>query len=230
MTHRTISAFALLTALAVLLQPTGAQQQPFQPAVPSSSSFNAYGGFYDGGASTAEESAMRGMASVISARGDAALSTSAAAVNLTQAEKQDIENRQAATTAYFEMQETNRAYRDARRSPRLSHEQYVRIAASAAPKKLSTNEIDAVAGRINWPELLQLEPFAEERGGLDKLCTKYAQYGTLGLSDHMAAGKLIDAMNVKLKGMVSKVPAQHYVAAKNFLKSLMFAMTKTQLG
>ena len=220
---------AWMPALTLLAQPASAPS--YTPAVPSPSSFNAYGGVYgDSGGGTVEGSAMRGMASVISAKGDAALATSAAAVNLTQAEKQDIENRQAATTAYFEMQETNRAYRDARRIPRLSHEQYARIAAQAAPKQLSSNEVDPVSGRINWPEGLQFDQFSEERAALDKLFVKQAQYGTLGLSDHIAAGNQIEAMSAKLKGMVSTLPAQHYVASKNFLKSLMFAMTKTQLS
>jgi hypothetical protein len=127
------------------------------------------------------------------------------------------------------MQETNRAYRDARRSPRLSHEQYVRIAAQAAPKQLSTNEIDLISGRIHWPALLQKEEFASERASLEKLSLKRAQYGSLGISEHEEAGQLVSTMSVKLKDSIKTASAQQYVAAKNFLKSLMYAVTGRQM-
>jgi len=67
------------------------------------------------GGGSAAGSAMNGMASVISAAGDYNLATSAAAVNMTQAQKQDIQNRQQWTNAYFEMRETNRRARAAER-------------------------------------------------------------------------------------------------------------------
>src|SRR5437870_5530495 len=108
---RKTAALACVLALAsTLLAQTGGTPSYYQPAVPSASSFSAYGaypGYSTGG--TVEGNALKGMASVISAKGDYNLSTSAAAVNLTQAEKQDIQNRQAATHAYFEMRQTNRA-------------------------------------------------------------------------------------------------------------------------
>ena len=201
---------------------------PYTPTVPASSSFSAYGD-YDSGGGTVEGSALRGMASVISASGDAALSASAAAVNLTQAQKQSIENRQAATIAYFAMQETNRAAREARRSPRLTQEQYVRIAQSTAPARLTSSEVDPVSGSIHWPQVLQMSQFDAERAELEKTFVKLAQFGALGVSDLNAAGNLVEATSVKLKQLVRSVPPQQYIASKNFLKSMMFALTQTQL-
>ena len=210
-----------------------AQSTPYTPAVPAPSTYNAYGGYGSGwdnqGASTLEEGAMRGMASVISAKGDYNLATSAAAVNLTQADKQYIENRQQATETYFAMRETNRAAREANRSARLSTEQLVRIASQAAPKQLTASEIDPVSGKVQWPDLLQGDQFVQERSSLDKLALKHAQYGTLPVTDLEAAGHLIEAMSAKLRQVVTTAPAQKYVDAKNFLKSLMYAVTKTQL-
>jgi hypothetical protein len=151
-------------------------------------------------------------------------------VNLTQAEKNYIENRQQATQTYFDMQEINRSARAAKRSPRLSQEQLVRIAADAAPKKLTTNEIDVVSGRIYWPALLQKDEFAGERAALEKLSLKRAQYGSLGIADHEAAGQYIATMSIKLKEQIKTASAQQYVAAKNFLKSVMYVVTGTQLS
>src|SRR5262245_63896784 len=114
---RPITALAILFAAATTAtaQPQGSQ---YTPAVPSAS-YGGYGGygFYGGtpGGATVEGSMMQGMASVISAKGNYNLATSAAAVNMTQAMKQDIVNRQDATNAYFAMQETNRASRAVKR-------------------------------------------------------------------------------------------------------------------
>jgi hypothetical protein len=217
----------LIPALDTLAQQ--ATPPTYTPAVPAPASSSMYGGYWDTGASTLEEGAMRGMASVISAKGDYNLSTSAATVNLTQAQKQYIENRQTATQTYFDMQEINRSARVAKKSQQLSQEQLVRIAAEAAPKKLGSNEIDFVSGQIHWPALLQKEEFANERAALEKLSLKRAQYGSLGASDRDAAGQLVSTMSVKLKELVKTASAQQYVASKNFLKSLMYAVTGTVL-
>ena len=222
-----------LIAFALFLVPSvdafAQSSQSYTPAVPAQASVSAYGGYMDTGASTLEEGAMRGMASVISAKGDYNLATSAAAVNLTQAEKQDIVNRRDATQTYFDMQEINRAGRAVKKSPRLSQDQLVRIAAQAAPTKLSFNEIDLVSGRIYWPALLQKQEFASERAALEALSLKRAQYGSLGASDHEAAGQVIGTMSAKLKGLIKMASAQQYTASKNFLKNLMFAATGSQL-
>ncbi len=94
--------------------------QPYQPAVPPPSIINGNGGWagYGGtGASTAAGSAMNGMASVISAKGNYNLSTSAAAVNMTQAQKQEIQNHQQYTNTYFQMRATNKAAQGRGRPP-----------------------------------------------------------------------------------------------------------------
>jgi hypothetical protein len=226
-------AFILVPAAIVWAQPSGSSSNsatPYQPSVPSSSSFNAYGGVYGGGGGTVEGSAMRGMASVISASGDYNLATSAAAVNATQAIKQDIVNRQDATQAYFAMRETNRQDVSAHRSKPLSQEQLVRIAASAAPKQLTSNDVDPVSGRIAWPDLLQDDAFAADRAAVEKLLIKRSQYGHLGISDQTDGGQAIERMTAKLQANAKSVSAQQYMAGKNFLKSLMYSLTKSQLS
>lgn len=223
-------ACVLVSAGALFAQASGSSS--YTPAVPVAPAMGGGYGFYGGipGGGTVEGSMMQGMASVISAQGNYNLATSAAAVNTTQAIKQDIQNRQDATNAYFAIKETNRAAREAMRSPRLSEEQLVRMAAQAAPKPIDTTEYDPVSGRVLWPKLLQADAFKQQRATVEQLMVKQAQYGKLGLVEHDQAGSAIEGMSDRLREMINSVSPQDYIEAKNFLKSLMYGMTKMQLS
>lgn len=203
---------------------------PYQPAVPSSST-NVYGGGWSGhsGASTAAGSALRGMASVISAKGDYNLATSAAAVNMTQAQKNAIENRQQWTNTYFEMREVNRQARAAERGPSPTMEQLTRIAREGAPRPLTASQFDRVDGKIRWPSALQQDEFAPERKEVDELFAVRARYGGLGYSDQKKVRKAIDTMVEELKSQLTDIPPQDYATCRSFLKSVGYAATKTDL-
>jgi len=206
------------------------QHVPYQPAVPAPSTVNAYGGWPGtGGASTAAGSAMNGMASVISAKGDYNLSTSAAAMNMTQAQKQEIENRQQATNTYFEMRSTNRAARDAERAPRPTMEQLARWAHEGAPKPLGPSQMDPVSGRLNWPTALQQDSFESQRSQVDQLFATRARYGSLSYSDQLTVRRTVDDMFGELKAQIRDVPPQDYVDSRNFLASVTYAATKSEL-
>jgi hypothetical protein len=170
------------------------------------------------------------MASVISARGDAALSASAAAVNLTQADKQLIQNQQAATDTYFQMRATNRAARAVERGPALSMEQLAKIAHDGVPKPLSSNQIDPVTGQLNWPGPLQHDAFASYRAELDQLMSQQARYGTLTYADQTKVRSSVNSMFKALKANVGKIPTMDYTSARSFLNSVLYAATKSQLG
>jgi hypothetical protein len=225
-----MSRFTFVTALAATAVMAMAQTGSYyQPAVPAASTFNGYGGFYGGtyGGGTVAGSAMQGMASVISAQGNYNLATSAAAINMTQAQKNDMENRQQWTNTYFEMRATNRAATAAERGPPPSQEQIARIAAAGMPRPLSSHEVDPVSGQVAWPDLLQDNYFAQQRAQVEQLLSKRAQYGRLGISDQNQLGAAVEAMSASLKEQVRNVPPQQYVAANNFLRSLMFSVTRT---
>ena len=213
--------------------PSRDRSTPYQPAVPAASTVNAYGGGgwpgYNTGGSTAAGSAMNGMASVISAKGDYNLSTSAAAVNMTQAQKNEIQNRQQWTNTYFDMRATNSAARKAEAGPRPTMEQLVRIAREGAPAPITPSQVDPVTGRIDWPGPLQEESFAVERAELDKIMATRAQLGGLGYSDQEKARDAIDAMWKNLKSLVREIPPQVYVTSRNFLSSLMYTISKADL-
>jgi hypothetical protein len=205
---------------------------PYTPAVPQASMVSGYGGYgaYSTGGSTVAGDAMQGMASVISARGDAALSTSAAAVNLTQADKQLIQNQQAATDTYFQMRATNRAARAVERGPSLSMEQLAKIAHDGLPKPLNSNQLDPVSGQLNWPTVLQHDALKSQRAELDELMMQQARYGSLNYTDQTKVRSSVNAMFKALKANIKDIPTPDYTSARSFLNSVLYAATKSQLG
>ncbi len=200
---------------------TSGESAPYQPAVPPPSTVAPYSGWPGySGASTAAGSALNGMAGVISAAGDYNLATSAAAINMTQAQKNEIQNRQQYTNTYFEMRATNRAARAAEAEPHPKMEELVRIAQQGVPKALNTNALDPISGKIAWPSLLQSDPFAAPRVELDQLFAKRASYGGLDFSEQSKARQAIEGMFTSLKAMVADVPPMAYTGSKSFLNSL----------
>lgn len=217
-----LAAEALAQGGAGVSPGAGSPPPPYQPAVPPPSTVAPYAGWPGGyyGASTAAGSALNGMAGVISAAGEYNLATSAAAVNMTQAQRQHIINRQSATNAYFEMRATNRAARAAEAQPHPKMEDLVRIAQEGTPRSLGTTALDPVTGKISWPELLATDPFAAPRVELDQLFVKRASYGGLDFSEQHKARQAIESMSGTLKAMITEVPPMAYAASKSFLNSL----------
>ena len=190
-----------------------------------------YGGWpgYTGGA-TAAGSALNGMASVISAKGDYNLSTSAAAINMTQAQKQEIQNRQQWTNTYFDMRSTNRTARAAERSPRPTMEQLVRMAHEAAPKPLSPGQMDPVNGRLNWPSALQQAQFrCPTRASWISFLPRGRSTAASTMPIRLAVRQTVDAMFDELKTQIRDIPPQDYAGCRNFLESLTYAGSKSEL-
>jgi hypothetical protein len=206
--------------------------QPYQPAVPSPSMINGYGGwsgYGGGGASTAAGSAMNGMGNVISAKGSYNLSTSAAAVNMSQAQKNEIQNHQLYTNTYFDMRATNQAAKKATERPAPTAELIARMARDGAPKPFAAHEWNPATGMVNWPALLQQDSFAPRRAELEQLLAKQATYGKLGFSDQMKARQTIESMCTDLNSQIKDVPPQDYAASKAFLRSMIYATTRSDI-
>ena len=180
----------------------------------------SYGEYHH--ASTAAEGALRGVASVARSAGEYNLQSSQAAINMTEAQKNQIENRDQWTNTYFQMRETNRQARAAERGERPTMEDMVRYAQAGKPKRLSPSEVDSVSGKIAWPVVLQGDQFASYRDDLEGLFAKRADHGALGLDDHMNVNKTTKAMLEELKGQVREVPQMDYIAAKRFVESLAY--------
>jgi hypothetical protein len=223
----------LLIAFPTLLLAQNYPQQeaaPYQPAVPPPSNVNAYGNVYGGsGGGTVAGSAMNGMANVISAKGNYNLSTSAAAINMTQAQKNEIQNQQLKTDTYFQMRATNRAAQKAEAGPPPTMEEIARIAREGAPRPVSYEQVNPMTGKITWPAALQEDVFTSQREDLDQIVAKQIKDGGLSMSDQMAARKSIETMFSELKSMITKIPPQDYAMSRSFLSSLIYATCKARL-
>ena len=94
--NRWLVLTGIVVCCAMMLAQIGTAQYEAQPAVPAPSTTNVYGAYpgYAGG-TTAAGSAMNGMANAISAKGNYNLSTSAAAINMTQAQSNEMQNHHA---------------------------------------------------------------------------------------------------------------------------------------
>jgi hypothetical protein len=180
--------------------------------------YGGYGGYTSG---TAAGSALTGMASVISAKGDYNLSTSAATVNMTQAQRNEIQNRQLYTDTYFQMRATNRAAREAERGPPPARD--------GVPKPLTTSELDPVTGQLYWPNLLRSESFDPDRAEVDQLFAKRSSYGELTYSEQRKARNALYAMFDQLKAQIQEVSMADYIVNRKFLNSVLYTAAKSQL-
>ena len=181
-----------------------------------------HGGYVDNRASTAGEGYMRGFGNVIRSRGQANLMNSAAAVNMTEASKNAMDNRMKWTNTYFEMRQANKASRDAERGPSPTKEDWIRYAQMGAPARLSPSELDHISGKITWPALLQEERFASARAALDKLYAERAQTGAIGHEDYVSVKQTTDAMLDQLKKEIRQIPPSVYTSTKKFVQSLAY--------
>jgi len=199
--------------------------QPITP--PSDSSYYGYYG-YPGSyhSSTAGESYAHGMADVVRSQGQANLNNSAAAINYSITQRNEIDNRAAWTSTYFQMRDENKRARDAERRPRATMSDLVRYAQEGKPKPLSPSELDAVTGSVRWPLALQVPGYAKDRAELEKILAGRASKGTLGPADYMKVRQLTTAMLGQLKEQIRDVPPEQYTLAKRFLESLAYEATR----
>jgi hypothetical protein len=207
------------------------QNPPYQPAVPVAPTVNQYGGGWGGssGGGTVAGSALNGMANVISSKGNYNLSTSAAAINMTQAQRNEIQNWQMSTKAYFDMRELNRQSRAAERGPTPTMEQLARLAKEGLPKPLGPKDLNPVDGQLLWPGALQQPNFESGRDEIDQLFVTRARYGGLGYADQMKVIQAVDTMHKELKAQIQQIPPQDYMVCRSFLNSVTYAAAHTEM-
>jgi len=212
-------------------RPGSSDSPPYQPAVPSpSTTVNGGGDWgYGGDAQTAAGAALQGMSHVISSAGQYNLATSAAAVNMTQAESNEMQNLIQGVQAFWAMRNLGRMEREKERGPRPAPEELARRARAGAPRALSANQMDPVSGALYWPVALQNGSFEAQRIVLDEYTAEWANYGGLNYADQVQVRENIDVMFDMLKSEITSIPPQYYVQCRTFLQSLLFATTRTNL-
>ena len=180
-------------------------------------------GFNNGVGSTAFGSYAAGLGQAIRAQGQYNALTAEAAVNLEEAKKREIENRLRWTNAYYDMRKMNQDWVASQRAPKLSTDEWARLAKDAAPARLASNSLDPVSGHINWPTALQSSQFQEERATLDLLfAQRAATHGAVGLDAHRKIRATVDAMLSTLKSQIRELDSRSYLDARSFLNSLAY--------
>ena len=205
-----------------------------QTAVGHSATSAGGGGLgYDSGwggtAQTAEGAALQGTSQVIGAAGQYNQATSAAAVNMTQAQSGDLREPGLGRADLLGNAEPRPAEREkgAVRVPR--RKSLSAGARAAAPRPLNASQYDRVSGELYWPAALMDENFLEQRVAVDECMARWARYGTLDYSEQAQVRQNIDAMYARLKSQITAMPPQEYVAGRSFLESVLFASTRAVL-
>lgn len=181
-----------------------------------------WGGYPSYHASTVGEGYARGMADLTRSQGMANLYNSEAAINWTEAQSREMDNRAKWTDTYFQMRDANRQYRAAERGPKTTMEQAVRFAQAGKPAPMSPSDLDTVDGEISWPKFLKTPQYAEDRQKLDELFGKRATHGGLSADDYVQVNRTTQAMLDTLKSQVKEIPPADYVATKKFIESLAY--------
>jgi len=180
------------------------------------------GGSYGGG--TAAGNYLMGMAQVIRSEGDYNLQTSQGLINFEEARSKYIENANKWTQAYYQMKEAHDAY-VIQRFERNKHsaEALAQAAAAELPRKLTSDELDPVTGKIVWPEPLMDEQYADLRAELDHLFELRAWTSrTAGTAAriHDATRRMLDI----LRSNIETMPANDFIAARKFIDGLDFSV------
>lgn len=190
----------------------------------------SYAQYYGGGmyyhSSTAGEGYARGIGAMMSAAGDYNVQTSQAAINMTEAQRREIQNRKEWTDTYFQMREANRLYQAREAGPRATNEQMVRMAQVGKPKPLNPAEFNSTSGRIGWPSVLKMNEFEADRQRLDELFASRARNTGLTFEEQMEIRRLTADMQGALKKQLKQIPADAYMQSKRFLESLAYEATQ----
>jgi hypothetical protein len=221
---RTLFASCLLLATAT----SGWAQSQFLPGdgTPVEETFVPGVGYSSGyGSSTYEEGVQRGFADIVRSAGAANLMNSEAAKNYEDARKKYIENRLQATETYFEMRRVNQESRAALRPRPLSTEQYVRLARQQAPERLSVSQLDPLSGTIGWPRVLMSERYKADR---ELLQTLFKERSRGVAHNYEEIREACDALLAKLKADASRIDANDFIRAKNFVDSLSYEVRLAQ--
>jgi hypothetical protein len=186
--------------------------------------YGGYGGspYVDNRATTVGQGYAYGLGDVIRSQGAYNLMTSKAAINATEAQRNEIQNREQWTSTYFQMRKEQRAAVAEERGPHPTAEDLVRYAQMGKPKPLGPNQLDAVSGKIYWPRSLRTDQFASSRGILDELFAKHARYGDISMEDLMKIRDETNKMINQLNQEIRDIPPMEYTTAKQFLVSLAY--------
>jgi hypothetical protein len=135
--------------------------------------------------STAAEGYQRGLGAVINAQGQRNLSNSQAAINLTDARSNQIDNQVKSVNAFWEK---NSIYQQHRQAELAEQEQKSEAyLAEHGLKSLTPDQFDRTTGRITWLKVLEQKQYDPYRSKLDELFQKRAYQGFISGEEYAEA-------------------------------------------
>jgi hypothetical protein len=136
-------------------------------------------------ASTAAEGYQRGLSGIINAQGQRNLSNSQAAINLTDARSQQIDNQLKSVNTYWEKKDI---YAQHEQQKLVGIEkQRADYMAKHGLGSLTPQEFDRTTGTITWPKVLDQKQYDPYRSKLDELMRKRAYAGALTSDEYVEA-------------------------------------------
>jgi hypothetical protein len=137
------------------------------------------------GGSTAGGDYARGMSGVISAQGQRNLSNSQAAINLTDARSNQIDNQVKSVNAFWEKKGIYDEHQaEENKEIQRQRNEYM---ATHRLQSLTPEEFDRASGQVFWLKVLEQKPYDVYRTTLDTLFKKRSYEGFLSSDDYMAA-------------------------------------------
>lgn len=136
-------------------------------------------------AATAGESYSRGISGIISAQGQANLSNSQAAINMTDARSNQIDNQVKSVNAFWEKKGIYQQHVDEMNQEiEAKRGRYI---ARRGSLDFSTEEFDRTTGQINWPKILQQSVYDPFRTKLDSIFHDRSYNGALTSDQYLDA-------------------------------------------
>ena len=136
-------------------------------------------------ASTVGESYARGMSDVILSQGQKNLSDSQAAINLTDARSNQIDNQVKSVNAYWEKKDIYNEHQQQELAKiEQKRQQYIE---SRGSLDFSSEEFDRTTGTVNWPKVLEQSAYDQYRKKLDELFHDRSYNGFLSGDQYLEA-------------------------------------------
>ncbi len=156
-------------------------------------------------AATAGESYARGISGIISAQGQANLSNSQAAINLTDARSNQIDNQVKSVNAYWEKKGIYQEHVAAEMA--VVEQKRERYVARRGSLDFSPEEFDRTTGKVNWPSILQQSSFDPYRTTLDTIFHDRSYNGALTGDQYVEANTAYNDWRGAIIGQKSAFPA-----------------------
>ncbi len=157
------------------------------------------------GGSTAAGDAARGMSGIISAQGERNLSNSQAAINLTDARSNQIDNQVKSVNAYWEKKGIYNEHQEAEnREIQRQREQYM---STHRLQSLTPEEFDRATGQVNWLKVLEQPSYDQYRSKLDELFKKRSYQGFLSGDEYLEATNASKQWRALLSSQNKEYPA-----------------------